>query len=139
MEFTFFLRVNFSDPCASNWAEKTNWRHVQEGGWNMKTIKTLIVVLIGLSLLLAAGTAFADGKYRNSGYSYGAYPHGKNVYMDRHAYRYPVAPRYAWGPAYPYRVYARPVYREYCAPYAPPYAYAPVYGPSWSFGFSFGW
>jgi hypothetical protein len=98
-----------------------------------------MVVLIGLSLLLAAGTAFADGKYRHSGYSYGAYPHGKSVYMDRHAYGYPVAPRYAWGPAYPYRVYARPVCREYCAPYAPPYAYAPVYGPSWSFGFSFGW
>jgi hypothetical protein len=79
----------------------------------MKTMKTLMVVLIGLSLVLAAGTALADGKYRHGGYSNGAYHHGKNLYVDRHAYRYPVTPRYAWGydPAYP-RVYARPVYRE---------------------------
>jgi hypothetical protein len=140
MEFTISLRVNLSDPCTSNWAEKAKFNRVQEGGWNMKTLKTLMVVMIGLSLLLAASTAFADGKYRHGGYSYGAYHHGKNVYVDRHAYRYPVAPRYAWGyyPAYP-RVYARPVYREYCAPYVPAYAPAPVYGPGWSFGFSFGW
>src|SRR5512137_1627974 len=108
----------------------------------MRTIKTLMVMLIGLSLLLAASTVFADGKQRNGGYSYGAYHHGKNVYVDRHVYGYAVAPRYAWGyyPAYP-RVYAAPVYRGYCAPYPAPYAYAPapVYGPSVSFGFSFGW
>jgi hypothetical protein len=142
MEFTISLRVNLSDPYTSKWAEKAEFNRVQEGGWNMKTLKTLMVVMIGLSLLLAASTAFADGKYRHGGYSYGAYHHGKNVYVDRHAYRYPVAPRYAWGyyPAYP-RVYARPVYRGYCAPYAPAYSYAPapVYGPRWSFGFSFGW
>lgn len=143
MEFTISLRVNLSDPCTSNWAEKAKFNRVQEGGWIMKTLKNLMVVIIGLSLLLAASTAFADGKYRHGGYSYGAYHHGTNVYVDRHAYRYPVAPRYAWGhyPAYPYRVYAPPVYRGYCAPYAPAYSYAPapVYGPRWSFGFSFGW
>ena len=107
----------------------------------MRTIKTLMVMLIGLSLLLAASTVFADGKQRNGGYSYGAYHHAKNVYVDRHVYRYPVAPRYAWGhyPAYPYRVYDRRVYREYCAPYGPAYTYAPVYRPGWSFGISFGW
>jgi len=106
----------------------------------MKTLRILMVMIIGLSLLLAASTAFADGKYRHGGPSYGAYHHGKNVYVDRHAYRYPVAPRYARGyyPAYP-RVYARPVYREYYAPYAAPYAYAPAYRPGWGFGFSFGW
>jgi hypothetical protein len=117
----------------------------------MKTTKTLMVILIGLPLILASNTAFAGGKLRHGGYSSGdhsrskvysgAYHHGKNVYVERHAYRYPVAPRYAWGhyPGYPYGVYHRPVYPEYCAPYAPPYAYAPVYGPGWSFGFSFGW
>ena len=107
----------------------------------MKTLKTLMVVMIGLSLLLAANTALADGKYRHGAHSYGVYHHGKNVYVDRHVYRYPVAPRSAWGyyPTYPYRVYAPPVYREYCAPYAAPYAYAPAYRPGWSFGFSFGW
>ena len=107
----------------------------------MRTIKTLMVMLIGLSLLLAANTAFADGKYRHGGYSYKAYPHGNNVYVERHAFRYPITPRYAWGyyPAYPYRVYAPPVYREYCGPYAAPYSYAPVYRPGWSVGFSFGW
>jgi hypothetical protein len=108
----------------------------------MKVMKSLIAMLVGLSLLLAANTAFADGKYRHHGHSYGAYHHQKNVYVDRHAYRYPVAPRYAWGyyPAYP-RVHAAPVYRGYCGPYAPPYAYAPgpVYAPGWSVGFSFGW
>jgi len=106
----------------------------------MKTLRILMVMIIGLSLLLAASTAFADGKYRHGGPSYGAYHHGKSVYVDRHAYRYPVAPRYARGyyPAYP-RVYARPVYREYYAPYAAPYAYAPAYRPGWGFGFSFGW
>jgi len=107
----------------------------------MKTLKTLMLVIIGLSLLLAASTAFADGKYRHGGYSYKAYHHGKNVYVDRHAYRYPVAPHYRWGyyPAYPHRVYAPPVYRNYYAPYAPPYVYAPAYRPGWGFGFSFGW
>jgi hypothetical protein len=109
----------------------------------MKASKTLMVVMIGLSLLLAANTAFADGKYRHGGYSYGAYQHGRNVYVDRHAYGYAVAPRYARGyyPAYPYRVYAAPVYRGYCAPYSVPYAYAPapVYRPGWGFGISFGW
>jgi len=135
------LRVNLSDFCTSNWAEKAKFNRVQEGGWNMKISKTLMVVMIGLSLLLAASAAFADGEYRHGGYSYKAYHHGKNVYVDRHAYRYPVAPRHAWGyyPAYPYRAYARPVYREYCAPYAATYGYAPVYRPGWSFGFSFGW
>jgi hypothetical protein len=117
----------------------------------MKTLKTLMVMLIGLSLLLAAGTVFADGEQRHGGYYYGdhsqskaysgAYHHGKQVYVNRQVYRQPVAPRYAWGhyPGYPYRVYDRRVYREYCAPYAAPYAYAPVYRPGWSFGFSFGW
>jgi hypothetical protein len=109
----------------------------------MKTLRTLIVMMVGLSLLLAANTVLADGKYRHGGYSYGTYQHGRNVYVDRHAYGYAVAPRYAWGyyPAYPYRVYAPPVYRGYCAPYSVPYAYAPapVYGPGWSFGISFGW
>jgi hypothetical protein len=139
--FSSPLRVNLFDPCTSNWPEKTKLRLVQEGGWNMKTIKTLMVMILGLSLLLAAGTAFADGKQRHGGYYDRAYHREKNVYVDRHAYRYPAAPRYAWGyyPAYPYRVYARPVYREYCAPYAPPYAYAPVYAPGWGFAFSFGW
>lgn len=109
----------------------------------MKTLRTLMVMMIGLSLVLAANTAFADGKQRNSGYYSGAYHQDKNVYVDRHAYRYPVAPRYAWGyyPAYPYRVYAPPVYRAYCAPYAATYAYAPapVYRPGWGFAISFGW
>ena len=107
----------------------------------MKTMKTLMILLIGLCLVLAASTAFADGKYRHGGPSYGAYHYEKPVNVNRHVYRYPFAPRYAWGhyPAYPYRVYDRPVYREYCAPYAPPYAYAPVYRPGWSFAFSFGW
>lgn len=107
----------------------------------MKAMKSLIVMIVGLSLVLAAGTAFADGKYRHGGYNYGAYHHGKNVYVDRHAYRVPVAPRYARGyyPAYPYRVYAPPVYRGYWAPYAAPYAYAPAYRPGWGFGISFGW
>lgn len=107
----------------------------------MKTLRTLMVVMIGLSLLLAANTAFAEGKYRHGGYSYGAYPHGKTLHADRHACRHPAAPRYAWGysPASPYRVYASPVYREYGVPCAPPVAYAPVYGPRWGFGFSFGW
>ena len=107
----------------------------------MKTMKTLIILIIGLSLVLAAGTAFAGGKYRQGGHSYEAYHHGKNVYVDRYVHRYPVAPRHARGyyPAYPYRVYAPPVYREYCAPYAPTYGYAPVYRPGWSVGFSFGW
>ncbi|RPJ19869.1 MAG: hypothetical protein EHM26_06520 [Desulfobacteraceae bacterium] len=107
----------------------------------MKTLKTLMLVIIGLSLLLAASTAFAGGKYRHGGHSYGAYYHGKHVYVDRHAYRYPVAPHYRWGyyPAYPHRVYAPPVYRNYYAPYAPPYVYAPAYRPGWGFGFSFGW
>jgi hypothetical protein len=107
----------------------------------MKTLKTLMVMIIGLFLILAAGTAFADGKHRQGAYSYGAYHPGKNVYVDRHVYRYPVAPRYARGSyqAYPYRVYAPPVYREYCAPYAPAYTYGHVYRPGWSIGFSFGW
>lgn len=109
----------------------------------MKVMKALIVMLVGLSLLLAANTAFAGGKYRHGGYSYKAYHPGKSVYVDRHAYGYAVAPRYARGyyPAYPYRVYAPPVYPGYGAPYPPPYAYAPApaYGPGWSFGFSFGW
>jgi hypothetical protein len=107
----------------------------------MKTLRTLMVMMIGLSLLLAASTAFAGGKPRHGGYSHGAYPHGKTVYVDRNAYRYPVAPRDAWGyyPAYPHRVYDRRVYREYCVPYAPAYTYTPVYRPGWSFGFSFGW
>ena len=117
----------------------------------MKTMKTLMVILIGLSLLLAAGTVFADGKQRHGGYYYGdqsrsktypgAYHHEKQVYVDRHAYRYPVAPRYAWGhyPGYPYRVYDRRVYREYCVPYEPAYTYGHVYRPGWSFGISFGW
>jgi hypothetical protein len=107
----------------------------------VKTLKILMVVMIGLSLFLPASSAFADGKYRHGGTSYGAYHHGKNVYVDRHVYRAPVAPRYAWGyrPVYPHRVYDRPAYREYCAPYAAPYAYAPAYRPAWSFGFSFGW
>ncbi|MCU0596622.1 MAG: hypothetical protein MUC98_14330 [Desulfobacterota bacterium] len=106
----------------------------------MKALKTMMVVMIGLSLVLAASTALADGKYRRGGSSYGAYAHGKSVYVDRHVRGYAVAPRYAWGyyPAYP-RVYAPPVYRGYCAPYAVPYAYAPAYRPGWSFGFSFGW
>jgi hypothetical protein len=106
----------------------------------MKTLKALIVIMIGLSVVLAAGTAFADGKYRYAGHSYTAYPHGKHVYVERHVHRYAVAPRYAWGyyPAYP-RVYARPVYREYCAPYASPPVYTPAYRPGWSFGFSLGW
>jgi hypothetical protein len=113
----------------------------QEGGRKMKALKTLMVVMIGLSLVLVASTALADGKYRHGGYNYGTYPHGKNVYVDRRVYRYPVVPRYGWGygPAYPYRVYAPPVYRGYYAPYAVPYAYAPAYRPGWSFGFSFGW
>ncbi len=107
----------------------------------MKTLRALMVMMIGLSMLLAASTAFADGKHRHGGYSYGASHHGKTVYVDRYAYRYPVAPRYAWGhrPDYPHRVYDRRVYREYSVPYAPPCAYAPVYRPGWSFGFSFGW
>ncbi len=107
----------------------------------MKTTKTLMVILTGLSLILAANTAFAGGESRRGGHAYGAYHHGKNVNVNRHVYRYPVAPRHAWGyyPAYPYRVYAPFVYREYCAPCAPPYAYAPAYRPGWSFGFSFGW
>ena len=107
----------------------------------MKTMKTLIILIIGLSLLLTAGSAFAGGKYRHGGPSYGAYHHGKTVYADPYVHRYPVAPRHAWGyyPAYPYRVYSPPVYREYCAPYAPTYGYAPVYRPGWSVGFSFGW
>ncbi len=107
----------------------------------MKAMRTLIVVMIGLSLLLAANTAFADGKYRHRGHSYKAYYHPKQVHVERHVYRYSVAPRYGWGygPAYPYRVYAPPVYRGYCAPYAATYGYAPVYRPGWGFGFSFGW
>ena len=107
----------------------------------MKTFKALMVAMIGLSLILAASTALADGKYRRGGPSYQAYHHGKNVYVERHAYGHAVAPRYARGyrPVYPSRVYAPPVYREYCAPYAAPYVYAPAYRPGWSFGFSFGW
>jgi hypothetical protein len=106
----------------------------------MKTLKVLMAVMIGVSLILTASSVFADGKYRHGGHAYGAYHHGKHVYVDRHVQRYAVGPRYAWGyyPAYP-RVYAPPVYREYCAPYATPYAYAPVYRPGWSVGFSFGW
>jgi len=107
----------------------------------MKTMKIVMVIFIGLSLILAANTAFAGGKSRHSGYSYGAYHHGKQVYVNSHVYRYPAAPRYARGyyPAYSYRVYAPPVYREYCAPYAPAYTYGYAYRPGWSFGFSFGW
>jgi len=107
----------------------------------MKVLRTLMVVMTGLSLVLAASTAFADGKYRHGGPSSGAYPYGKHVYVERHAYPVPVAPRYAWGyrPAYPYRVHVPPVHREYCGPYPAPYAYAPAYRPGWSFGFSFGW
>ena len=112
----------------------------------MKTLRTVMVVMIGLSLLLAASTAFAGGRYSPGGRDYRAYHHGKSVYADRHVRGYAVAPRHAWGyyPAYPYRAYAPPVYRGYYAPYAAPYApyaYAPgpVYGPGWSFGFSFGW
>jgi hypothetical protein len=107
----------------------------------MKAMKSLIVMLVGLSLLLAANTALANGKYRHGGYNYGTYHHGQNVYVGRHVYRNPVVPRHGWGygPAYPYRVYAPPVYRGYYAPYAVPDAYAPVYGPRWSFGLSFGW
>jgi hypothetical protein len=108
----------------------------------MKAMKSLIVMLIGFSLLLAASSAFAGSRYSNGGHYYGAYHHGKSVYVDRHVRGYAVAPRYGWGyyPAYP-RVYAAPVYRGYCAPYPAPYAYAPApfYGPTWSFGFSFGW
>jgi len=107
----------------------------------MKTLKILMVMIIGLSLLLAAGTAFAGGQHRLGGCSSGAYSHVKNVYVDRHVQRYPVAPRYSWGydPAPPPRVYARPVYRGYCPPYAPACTYGHVYRPGWGFGFSFGW
>lgn len=98
-------------------------------------------MILGLSVVLAASTAIAGGKYGHGGPSYGAYHHGKIVYVERHVHRYPVAPAPAWGyyPAPPPRVYALPVYRGYCAPYAAPYVYAPAYRPGWSFGFSFGW
>ena len=107
----------------------------------MKNLKILMVLMIGLSLFLAASTAFAGGKPRHGDYSHKAYPHGKTVYVDRHVYRYSVAPGCAWGypPAYPYRVYAPPVHRQSCAPYAPAYPYGYAYRPGWSFGFSFGW
>lgn len=107
----------------------------------MKTLKILMVMIVGLSLVLAASSAFAGGKYRHGGPSYGAYHHGKIVHVERHVYRHPVAPRHAWGyyPAPPPRVYARPVYRGYCAPYAPAYTYGHAYRPGWSVGFSFGW
>ena len=107
----------------------------------MKAVKSFVLILAGLSLLLAAGNAFAEGKVRHGGSPYGDHPRGRTLHGDRHACRHPAAPRYVWGyaPASPYRVYAPPVYRKSGAPCAPPVVYAPVYGPRWGFGFSFGW
>lgn len=107
----------------------------------MKTLKILLVMTIGLSLVLAASSAIAGGKDRRGGPSYGAYPHRNHVYVERHVHKYSLAPHCSWGyfPAPPPRVYAAPVYRGYCAPYPPPYTYGRVYRPGWSFAFSFGW
>ena len=45
----------------------------------MKTLKILLAMILGLSLLLAASTALAGGKCGRGGLSYGAYHHEQNV------------------------------------------------------------
>jgi len=106
----------------------------------MKTMKTLIILIIGLSLVLAAGTAFGRRQISPRRPFLRSVSSRETAYADSLCAQVSGCPSHAWGYTRPTTGSMHPLfYREYCAPYAPTYGYAPVYRPGWSVGFSFGW